>query len=115
MARAIEILRRCLRNDAQGRPRDIRDVRLELEEVASGGAKDGVGVEHRAAAASRNPFQRDAEILQLAGGLDIGGKKYSVEILDGDLPPRFGPCALFIDVFGRSLSPVSASRARLRV
>ena len=34
---------------------------------------------------------------------------YSVEILEGSLPPRYGPCALFIDVFGRPLSPVSGS------
>ena len=34
---------------------------------------------------------------------------YSVEILEGSLPPRYGPCALFIDVFGRPLSPVAGS------
>ena len=37
--RVREILRRCLRKDADDRPRDIRDVRLELEEIATGGAK----------------------------------------------------------------------------
>ncbi len=36
---------------------------------------------------------------------------YSVEILDGTLPERSGPCSLFIDVFGRPLSPVSAAGA----
>jgi serine/threonine-protein kinase len=35
-ARARELLRRCLRKDADARPRDIRDVRLELAEIASG-------------------------------------------------------------------------------
>jgi len=34
-----EILRRCLRKEAEARPRDIRDVRLELEAVASGATK----------------------------------------------------------------------------
>src|SRR6266850_1471545 len=34
-----EILRRCLRKNADERPRDIRDVRLELSDVASGGGK----------------------------------------------------------------------------
>jgi serine/threonine-protein kinase len=34
-----EILRRCLRKEAEARPRDIRDVRLDLEAVASGPAK----------------------------------------------------------------------------
>jgi eukaryotic-like serine/threonine-protein kinase len=36
--RVREILRRCLRKEAEARPRDIRDVRLELEETAGGGA-----------------------------------------------------------------------------
>jgi TolB-like protein len=38
-AGAREILRRCLRKDAAERPRDIRDVRLELAAAATGGAK----------------------------------------------------------------------------
>jgi len=37
--RVREILKRCLRKEAEARPRDIRDVRLELEDLASGGAK----------------------------------------------------------------------------
>ncbi len=37
--RVREILRRCLRKEAEARPRDIRDVRLELEELAAGGVK----------------------------------------------------------------------------
>jgi serine/threonine-protein kinase len=36
-----DILKRCLCKDADGRPRDIRDVRLELVEVAAGGATSG--------------------------------------------------------------------------
>jgi hypothetical protein len=43
---------------------------------------------------------------------------YSVKLLDGNLPSATGPCALFIDPFGRPLSPVSAAgmhrRARRR-
>ena len=43
---------------------------------------------------------------------------YMVEVLDGTLPTSTGPCALFIDPFGRPLSPVSAAgmhrRARRR-
>jgi serine/threonine-protein kinase len=35
-ARVREVLRRCLRKDAESRPRDIRDVRLELAEIAAG-------------------------------------------------------------------------------
>ena len=37
--RAREILRRCLRKEADERPRDIRDVRLELADLASGATK----------------------------------------------------------------------------
>src|SRR6185436_10006905 len=36
--RVREILKRCLRKEAEARPRDIRDVRLKLEELAAGGA-----------------------------------------------------------------------------
>lgn len=34
---------------------------------------------------------------------------YKVEVLDGTLPVKAGPCSLFIDPFGRPLSPVSAA------
>ena len=34
--RVREVLRRCLRKEAEARPRDIRDVRLELAEIAAG-------------------------------------------------------------------------------
>jgi serine/threonine-protein kinase len=44
-SRAREILRRCLRKDADERPRDMRDVRLELAEVAAGGERAAAGRE----------------------------------------------------------------------
>jgi hypothetical protein len=34
---------------------------------------------------------------------------FEVDVLDGTLPASTGPCALFIDPFGRPLSPVSAA------
>ncbi len=34
---------------------------------------------------------------------------YRIELLDGSVPSTTGPCALFIDPFGRPLSPVSAA------
>jgi hypothetical protein len=34
---------------------------------------------------------------------------YDVDVLDGTLPTSTGPCALFIDPFGRPLSPVSVA------
>ena len=45
---------------------------------------------------------------------------YSIQLLDGTMPTVTGPCALFIDPFGRPLSPVSVAgmhrreRRRLR-
>ncbi len=39
---------------------------------------------------------------QLAGG----ELTYRVDVLEGTLPGRTGPCAVFIDAFGRSLPPV---------
>ena len=43
---------------------------------------------------------------------------YNVTVLEGSLPTTTGPCALFIDPFGRPLSPVSVAgmhrRARRR-
>ena len=53
-ARVREILRRCLRKDAGERPRDIRDVRLELTEVAAGG---GRGDGSRAKSIAVLPFE----------------------------------------------------------
>ena len=47
--RVREILRRCLCKDADARPRDIRDVRLELEQAATGGAKAEIGREQSVA------------------------------------------------------------------
>ena len=50
--------------------------------------------------------------------LDGDQLTYDVKVLDGTLPTETGPCALFIDPFGRPLSPVSAAgmhrRARRR-
>ena len=50
--------------------------------------------------------------------MDGDSLSYQVDVLDGMMPPSTGPCALFIDPFGRPLSPVSAGgmhrRARRR-
>jgi hypothetical protein len=42
---------------------------------------------------------------QLAGG----ELTYRVDVLEGTLPGRTGPCTVFIDAFGRPLSPVPVS------
>jgi hypothetical protein len=39
--------------------------------------------------------------------LEAGNLTYRVEVLEGTLPERSGTCSLFIDSFGRSLSPAS--------
>ncbi|HEY6407229.1 MAG TPA: hypothetical protein VIY29_07170 [Ktedonobacteraceae bacterium] len=39
---------------------------------------------------------------------------YKVDILDGMLPTRAGPCSLFIDPVGRPLSPMSVAGVRRR-
>lgn len=39
---------------------------------------------------------------------------YDVDVLEGHLPARAGPCSLFIDPIGRPLSPVSVMGVRRR-
>jgi hypothetical protein len=39
---------------------------------------------------------------------------YDVDVLEGHLPARTGPCSLFIDPIGRPLSPVSVMGVRRR-
>ena len=39
---------------------------------------------------------------------------YRVDVLEGTLPTESGPCSLFIDVFGRPLSPVSVAGSKRR-
>ena len=51
----------------------------------------------------------DAVIVLREPRLEGDALSYSVEMLEGRLPPRAGPCALFVDVFGRPLSPVSGA------
>jgi hypothetical protein len=46
--------------------------------------------------------------------LDGDTLTYNVDILDGMLPTRAGPCSLFIDPVGRPLSPMSVAGVRRR-
>jgi hypothetical protein len=39
---------------------------------------------------------------------------YQIDILDGALPAKAGPCSLFIDPIGRPLSPMSVAGVRRR-
>jgi hypothetical protein len=46
--------------------------------------------------------------------LEDGQLSYSIEVLDGAVPSTAGPVSLFIDPFGRPLSPVSVCGVRRR-
>ena len=46
--------------------------------------------------------------------LDDGELTYAIETLDGKVPAEAGPITLFIDPFGRPLSPVSVCGVRRR-
>jgi len=46
--------------------------------------------------------------------LDGDTLTYNIDILDGKLPAKAGPCALFIDPVGRPLSPMSVAGVRRR-
>jgi hypothetical protein len=52
----------------------------------------------------------DVVVLLREPQLDQDTLTYEVEILEGTLPARYGPCALFIDVFGRPLAPVASPK-----
>jgi hypothetical protein len=51
----------------------------------------------------------DAVVVLRKPRLEDTTLTYSVDVLDGTLPARHGPCTLFIDVFGRPLAPVAKS------
>jgi hypothetical protein len=56
----------------------------------------------------------DAVIVIKEPRLTNGDLFYSVEVLEGALPADAGPVTLFIDPFGRPLSPVSVCGVRRR-
>ena len=60
----------------------------------------------------------DAVVVIQDPRLDGDELSYTIKLLDGTVPSATGSCALFIDPFGRPLSPISAAgmhrRARRR-
>ena len=57
----------------------------------------------------------DAVVVLRKPNLDGGGDlAYSIEVLEGTVPAHAGPVTLFIDPFGRPLSPVSVCGIRRR-
>jgi len=51
----------------------------------------------------------DAVVVIQDPHLEADKLSYTIKLLDGTVPTATGPCALFIDPFGRPLSPVSAA------
>ena len=56
----------------------------------------------------------DAVVVIREPHLQDGQLSYSIEALEGTLPAQAGPVTLFIDPFGRPLSPVSVCGVRRR-
>jgi hypothetical protein len=56
----------------------------------------------------------DAVVVIKNPQLSDGELSYSIELLDGAVPTNSGPVTLFIDPFGRPLSPVSVCGVRRR-
>ena len=57
----------------------------------------------------------DAVVVLKKPNLDGGGGlSYSIQVLEGTVPTHGGPVTLFIDPFGRPLSPVSVCGVRRR-
>jgi hypothetical protein len=57
----------------------------------------------------------DAVVVLKEPSLDgAGGLTYSIDVLEGTVPAQTGPVTLFIDPFGRPLSPVSVCGVRRR-
>ena len=57
----------------------------------------------------------DAVIVLKSPNLDgTGNLAYTIEVLEGTVPAHTGPVTLFIDPFGRPLSPVSVCGVRRR-
>ena len=57
---------------------------------------------------------QDAVIVIKAPQFDNGQLSYSIDVLEGSVPDVAGPVTLFIDPFGRPLSPVSVCGVRRR-
>ena len=56
----------------------------------------------------------DAVIVIKKPHLENGGLTYTIDVLEGTVPAEAGPTTLFIDPFGRPLSPVSVCGVRRR-
>lgn len=57
---------------------------------------------------------QDAVVVIRTPHLADGRLSYSIDVLEGTVPSQSGPVTLFIDPFGRPLSPVSVCGVRRR-
>jgi hypothetical protein len=57
---------------------------------------------------------QDAVVVLRNPSFSVLGLSYDIEVLDGTVPGESGPVTLFIDPFGRPLSPVSVCGVRRR-
>jgi hypothetical protein len=56
----------------------------------------------------------DAVVILHSPELGDDSISYQVEVLEGEIPEQAGPCSLFIDTFGRPLTPISLMGIRRR-
>ena len=63
---------------------------------------------------SADEAPEDAVVVLQQPHLENGELSYSIETLEGTVPTQTGPVTLFIDPFGRPLSPVSVCGVRRR-
>jgi hypothetical protein len=63
---------------------------------------------------SGDAIPEDATVVLRNPKLAGDALTYQVDVLDGTLPAKAGPCSLFIDPIGRPLSPVSVAGVRRR-
>lgn len=57
---------------------------------------------------------QDAVVVLRDPRIGDGDLTYSIEVLEGEVPAGSGPVSLFIDPFGRPMSPVSVCGVRRR-
>jgi hypothetical protein len=56
----------------------------------------------------------DAVVVLRDPQIESGSITYRVNVLEGEIPAEAGHCSLFIDTFGRPLSPASVAGVRRR-
>ncbi len=115
------------RHVARGHALDALFLRPAQRVVGHMSTGDFVGLGHMGGNSFGRPFRRGARDFEPGGEvpedavvvireprLDNAELSYSIDVLDGTVPAKAGPVTLFIDPFGRPLSPVSVCGMRRR-